>query len=201
MRPNPCGSSFDEAQVRGCNNRARAVAHRMMDLLQPFYAGLFFELTAAERRRGRLLSADPAQRSSSVRQRREVSANDLPLGALLHQDESRAAARDRRGSPTFGESRGSVVGVEDRGVLVEHSQRWLVKRESHFLRSASHASQVVEELTLLFESNRYVVEDLEVVVQGGDEGGEIALCGSCGDSFDSLSDIFERRHNSYLPVC
>jgi hypothetical protein len=91
-----------------------------------------------------------------------VSAHNLPLPRFLGENQGSTTMECHR-LPVLGYAHERVVCVRDGSAFVNHAARELTKTEVGTAQSGKCGNQEVDELFLVVEAIRYVIEDLEIL--------------------------------------
>src|SRR5436309_10457941 len=136
--------------------------------------------------------------ATSLRQRREVRAHDLPVAAAPRVDVGAAPVRGRRRAAALRAHGERVVPVEDAGIVAEGTVRPLMIDERRPFAHSHRRLQVREEARLVVEAVRGMIEHLEVVVERGDERARVTLVEGGDELLGERADIVHCGHVSLL---
>src|SRR3989449_11130677 len=136
--------------------------------------------------------------ATSLRQRREVRAHDLPVAAAPRVDVGAAPVRGRRRAPALWAHGERVVPVEDAGIVAEGTVRPLMIDERRPFAHSHRRLQVREEARLVVEAVRGVIEHREVVVESGDERAWVTPGEGGAELLGERADIVHCGHVSLL---
>src|SRR6266850_5680994 len=135
---------------------------------------------------------------TSLRQRREVRAHDLPVAAAPGIHVGAASVRGRRRAAALRAHGERVVPVEDAGIVAEGTVRPLMIDERRPFAHSHRRPQVREEARLVVEAVRGMIEHLKVVVERGDERARVALVESGDELLGGRADIVKCGHVTLL---
>src|SRR5213594_4271261 len=136
--------------------------------------------------------------ATSLRQRREVRAHDLPVAAAPRVEVGAAPVRGRRRAAALRAHGERVVPVEDAGIVAEGTVRPLMIDERRPFAHSHRRLQVREEARLVVEAVRGMIEHLEVVVERGDERARVTLVEGGDELLGERADIVHCGHVSLL---
>src|SRR5712692_254976 len=133
-----------------------------------------------------------------MRQRREVSAHDLPLPTLFDKDQGGSPV-DGLHLAILGHSRKRIVGIHNPGVVVKNAARRLAKAKIHRGDALDCSSQKSGELRLIVKPVGNVIKDLQVIGEHVQGGFEVLLVKRVTKLLSqSLNLLCAHRYSSFL---
>jgi hypothetical protein len=126
-----------------------------------------------------------------------VSADDLPLPALLDEDEG--------GSPVesldlavLGYAGEGVVSVDDARVLTEHTARGLAEAEAHRGNALGCRGQELGKILLGIKSIGNMIEHLEVIGEHIEDGFDVLVIECIGELLSQGLNLLHTHRNLLL---